>query len=74
MRNYYICDAIIPSKIYTEREKILSDIPGHRFGLIGKFTTRRKAFDALKAFYVGNGYRIKTDTGNYLFVDEVTMG
>lgn len=44
MRNYYYCEA--NCTVYTEREKIKSTFPGHRFVLIGEFKNRVQAENA----------------------------
>lgn len=41
---YYYCEA--NSTVYTEREKIKSTFPGHRFELIGEFKNRVQAENA----------------------------
>ena len=68
-RKYYFCEAEVPSKIYTETEKIKSVWPGSRFGLIGEFTTREKADAALADLWAGNGYWLKNNDGEEVFCE-----
>lgn len=63
MRKYYLCNAEISSHIYTETEKCKSDWPGCRFGLIGEFSTRKKAAEALESMWNGTCYVLKNNDG-----------
>lgn len=69
MRKYYLCDAETPSRIYTENEKRKSVWPGCRFGLIGEFTTRQKAADALSNVWNGVYYVLKNNDGEMLYCE-----
>lgn len=71
MRKYYLCDAEIPSRIYTETEKHKSVWPGCRFGLIGEFATRKKAETALAGAWDGTAYVLKNNDGETVYVDDI---
>lgn len=69
MRKYYLCDAEIPSRIYTENEKYKSVWPGCRFGLIGEFASRAKAAAALDAMWNGVAYVLRDNDGETLYIE-----
>lgn len=71
MRKYYLCDAEIPSRIYTENEKCKSALPGCRFGLIGEFSTRKKAEAALSSAWNGTAYALQDSGGETVCVEGV---
>jgi len=70
-RKYYVCEATVPSKIYTETEKCKSQLPGCRFGLIGELATRTEARATAESFYVGNGYVLTNNDGENVYVDAI---
>ena len=67
MRNYYLCETEIPSRIYTETEKRVSVWPGCRFGLIGEFSTRKKAAAALGSMWNGVAYELRNNDGKTVY-------
>lgn len=69
MRRYYLCEAEVPSRIYTEHEKKISMWPGCRFGLIGEFSTRAKAGAALSDMWNGVYYVLKNNDGETLYIE-----